>query len=281
MQKEFISGLLIITLLSGCVPTKPVLTESKFKSVNIDSIAKARADSIILAKFGNTKVESSYYRPESNNIFLTGDNYKDEIYVMPGMIFLIRKEGEKTRIEETGYYVRKPNATLDIEMKVDKPFFSSVIEKGFSTDIDVMSKVSTSLDSKSKAAVEYKTIQVVILEPNEIDIKKADSILDKVLKVKFKKDTSVLGYFIARSVTLNLFSYSKFSLVEGNIKANGMAFQVGLDTYYKSNSEQNTFEVVLKGISRKEAPKTSDKSLIETPQYIWQDYVSKETITDL
>ena len=142
--------------------------------------------------------------------------------------------------------------TPDYEIKVDKPFFSSLIEKGFSTNVDVMKQLTSNLDSKSKLSIDYYTLQVVVLEPNEIDIAVADSLIDEILIPMNAGDPTVLGYFIYRSVNLNAFSYTRFLKIEGGISANGMAFQAGGDIFYKSSNEENAFEVVLKGITRRD-----------------------------
>jgi len=271
--------LLVVFLFSGCgILGHSGKTEKKPPIVNIDSLANAKADSIIKAKLGNTEIKSTFNRPIDNNIYLIGDNYKDEIYVIPGMILMLYKDSGKIRIGETGYFVRKKDATLDIEIKADKPFLSSIIEKGFNTNVEVLSYASASLDSKSKLSIDYKTIQVVILEPNEIDIIKADSIIDKILNPRYQNDTTVLGYFIVRSASLNLFSLTKFSKVESGIQANGMAFQAGADIFYKSNTEENSFEVVLKGITRKETYSRINKGVSES-NYKWIELKSLEPIT--
>ncbi|NEM97204.1 hypothetical protein [Pontibacter burrus] len=215
--------------------------------LNIDSLAQVKVDSLLRLKLGNIKLATSFERPESNNIFIPGDNMKDELYVLPGMIMQIRRTKGAFKIEETGYYVRKPKVVPKIEIKFDKPFFRRFIDKSFSSNIETMSSVAATLSANDRSFIEYKTIQVSILNPDELDMEKADSIISKLTA---RGDTTIYGYFIVRSANLNSFSYNTFTKVTGNVQANGLAFQSGSDIFVENGSEQNNFEVVLKGISR-------------------------------
>ena len=161
MKKSLLFGLLVILLtITSCEVLKSQfndgeteISETTNLSTNnnkelLDSLVKVRLKKYLNKRF-QADFSSSYTHPESRYIYTSGNELKDEIEDLLGAILVISKSTDSTYyFEESGYYVLKDNPKIETEIKTDKPFFDNIIEKDFSSNVDMFNTVTSQLTTK-------------------------------------------------------------------------------------------------------------------------------------
>jgi hypothetical protein len=263
MKKILPLALLILLLTTtGCEVMKNIFGKKNptppsgqdDNKVLVDSLVQIRLTNYLKDRF-KADIKSTYTHPESRYIYASGNELKDEIEDLLGAILVVSKDTDSLHyFEESGYYVLDKNAVIETEIKTDKPYFDNIVEKNFSSNVDLFNTVTSQLTATKKAHTAYKKIRFAKVNPKYINILKADSIITNKLSTMFPQSE---GFLIVRSVDLNNLSYSFFTEIDSDAQVTGTGFGVGAKFYQKSGVENNTFDIVLKGYSRRKTMSTT------------------------